>query len=347
MELTKLWVAQIDDYVIDLAWSPDGALLAAASASGPIALVSSADGARAHDLPGHEGGTNVLAWGPAGGSGSTGIRQSLFASGGQDGAVKFWDAGAGQHTATAELGAGWVEQLAWGAPGPAAACGRRFALLNPDGSTRFTPWEAPKSVSALAWRPGGAGNGAPGCVAAAFFGGVRLFNSGDFSVAKEFPYGNGIQALAWSPDGKWLVSGNQDPSVHLWVPDRDEELQMSGFEGKVRHLSFDHASRWLATSGGVEVSVWDCTGDGPAGREPAMLAHEAPVTAVAFQGRHGLIATASRDGSVRLWSPERPRPLRATISLPSAATRIAWSPDDRRLAIGSDRGFVYALGCPG
>ena len=56
-------------------------------------------------------------------------------------------------------------------------------------------------------------------------------------------YGNGINALVWSPDGKWLVSGNQDPSVHLWIPADDIELHMSGYEGKVRHLSFDRTSR--------------------------------------------------------------------------------------------------------
>ena len=34
MQLTKHWAGQLDDYVIDLSWSPDGTLLAAASASG-------------------------------------------------------------------------------------------------------------------------------------------------------------------------------------------------------------------------------------------------------------------------------------------------------------------------
>jgi len=57
--------------------------------------------------------------------------------------------------------------------------------------------------------------------------------------------------LVWSPDGKWLVSGNQDPSVHLWIPEQDIELQMSGYETKVKHLAFDHTSRWLATGGGA------------------------------------------------------------------------------------------------
>ena len=65
MQLTKHWAAQLDDYAIDLAWSADGALLAAASAAGPVSLFAGADGARRHELPGHESGTNCLAWAPA------------------------------------------------------------------------------------------------------------------------------------------------------------------------------------------------------------------------------------------------------------------------------------------
>ena len=97
MQLTKHWAASLDDYAIDLAWSPGGDQLAAASAAGPISLFASADGAAGGVLPGHENGTNVLAWGTA------------LASGGQDGAVKFWDPASGQHTGTAALGRGWVE----------------------------------------------------------------------------------------------------------------------------------------------------------------------------------------------------------------------------------------------
>jgi WD40 repeat protein len=343
MELSKHWVAQLDDYVVDLAWSPEGSQLAAASASGPIALLSSTDGALRHELPGHDNGTNVVAWSPA--SGAPGANPCL-ASGGQDGAVKFWDAAAGQHTATNRVGPGWVEHMAWpqeGAP-LAAASGRKFALLHADGSTGHAFADAPKTISAIAFPAGARGGAAaPPRLAFAFFGGVRLVDVRQSSVARELPLPSGIQALVWSPDGKWLVSGNQDSSVHLWIPDRDDELQMSGFEGKVKHLSFDCTSRWLATGSGCSVSVWDCGGGGPEGREPMMLAHDAPVCALSFQRAHGLLATAAADGAVQLWSPERPRPLRATIRLPAAASKLAWSPDDRLLAIGSEKGIVYVL----
>ncbi len=391
MQLTKHWAATLDDYTIDLAWSPDGSTLAAASAAGPVSIFALADGARQHLLPGHAGGTNVLAWMPAvprpevrcqtseeaGSQPTSGLRPPtsglLLATGGQDGAVKFWDTSAGQHTATAKLGNAWVEHLAWsfvrrsevrdqrseiGNQGSAtdsarltsdlrppaagllfAAAGRALTALHPDASIAHPFKPAAKTITALAAQPGG------GAVAAACYGGVVLWDADDFIVQKEFPYANGIHALVWSPDSKWLVSGNQDPSVHLWIPEKDIELHMSGYEGKVKFLSFDQTSRWLATSGGRDACIWDCTGAGPEGREPTMLPHEAPVCAVAFQPGHGLLATGAQDGTVQLWSPERRQPLRATVKMPSAATKFAWSPDDRHLAIGSEKGAVYVLKC--
>ncbi len=343
MQLNKTWAVQLDDYVIDLAWSPDGALLAAASQAGPLHLFAGPTGEDRRELPGHEDGANCLAFAP----GLAPDAPALLASGGQDGAVKFWDAAAAQHLATASLGSAWIEHIAWrpagaaGAPASptlAAASGRDLVFLRADASVahRFKP--APKTLSALAWHPQG------GALAAAWFGGVCLWDADDFHAQREYAYANGIATLAWSPpDGRWLVSGNQDPSVHLWLPEEDQEFHMSGYETKVRQISFDLTGTRLATTGGQDVCVWDCSGAGPEGREPTMLPHEAPLTAVAFQNRHGLLASASRDGVLQLWSPERPQPLRATIKMPAPATRLAWSPDDRFLAVGSEKGVVYVL----
>lgn len=333
MQLIKHWAATLSDYAIDLAWSPDGSQLAAAAGDGPVTIFNASDGAVQHPLPGHDDGTNCLAWHPDGIS---------LATGGQDGLVKLWDPQAGQHVTSIKMGNAWVEHLAW-RPSKntwlAAAAGRQLRAFNPDGSERHVFEDSPKSISAIAWHPQG------GSVAVSYFGGVCLWDADDFIAQKEFPYNNGIQALVWSPDAKWLVSGNQDPSVHLWIPEEEIELQMSGYEGKVKELSFDHNSHRLATGGGHECCLWDCTGAGPEGREPTMLPHEAKICAVAFQNAHGLLATASQDGVVMIWSPERPKPLRATIKMPATATKLCWSPDDQLLAIGSEQGIVYVLKC--
>ncbi|MEO7599240.1 MAG: WD40 repeat domain-containing protein [Opitutus sp.] len=351
MQLTKHWAAQLDDYVIDLAWSPNGDRLAAASGSGPISVFAATDGAKAHELPGHGEGTNAIAWQPLSSKASAAAQSSVLASGGQDGAVKLWDATAGQHTHTAQLGTGWVEHLAWrptdssaASASPSgstlfAAAEKALFAIRPDASIAHTFKPAPKSISALAFQPAG------GCVAVSYFGGVCLWDADDFIAQKEFPYNNGIAALVWSPDSKWLVSGNHDPSVHLWIPETDTEFNMSGYEGKVKFLAFDHTSRWLATGGGRDACVWDCSGKGPEGREPAMLPHDAPISAVSFQNTHGLLAAASSDGVVQLWSPERKQPLRATVKMPAAATKLVWSPDDRQLAIGTAKGHVFVLRC--
>ncbi len=330
MQLTKHWAAVLDDYVIDLAWAPDGSRLVAASAAGPITVFAVADGAVQHELPGDEDGTNALAYHQ---------RQPLITSGGQDGEVKLWDPGAGQQVAAVELDAGWVEHLAWSPDGStlAAAAGRTLVLLNPDGSVKHTFGPAPKTISALAWQPAG------DCIAIAYFGGVVLWDSNDYVAQAEFPYNNGIHTLVWSADNRWLVSGNQDPSVHLWLPEKEDEFHMSGYASKVKHLSFDRHGRFLATSGGNEACVWDCEGAGPEGREPAMLPHDAPICAVAYQNQHDLLASASTDGVVRLWSPERSNPLCAKVKLTHPATRLAWASNDRYLAIGNEQGVVYVL----
>src|SRR3954465_9563153 len=106
MIFAKHWAASLDDYAIDLAWSPDGSLLAVASAAGGVTLYDAATGAVRHMLAGHGDGTNALAWMP-------GPESPLLASGGQDGSVRFWDAATGQETAAAKLGNLWVEHLAW------------------------------------------------------------------------------------------------------------------------------------------------------------------------------------------------------------------------------------------
>ena len=335
MELVKQWAAALDDYVIDMAWSPADEHLAIASAAGPVVVFAGEDGSTQASLVGHDGGTNVLAWGPAG-----------LVSGGQDGRMKGWDVTAQQATLSVAFERSWVEHLAWRpqsttAPDRpsllAAVAGRQLKLLKPDGTVHHTFPLAPKTISSLVWDPSGH------LLAVAYFGGVCLWDVDSLVAFKEFGYANSIHKLTWSGDGKWLVSGNQDPSVHLWIPESGFEFHMSGYESKVQEVCFDHTGRWLATSGGSEGCVWDCQGNGPEGRETVMLPHEARLSALAFQNSHSLLASGSEDGMVRLWSPERSKPLRATIKLPSRVTKIAWSKHDTSLAIGVESGAVFVF----
>jgi WD40 repeat protein len=360
MTLSKHWAAVLDDYVIDLAWSPDDSLLAAASAAGRITLFDGATGEVRHVLAGHENGTNCVSWtsvvgglADPGQPGST-SPATILATGGQDGLVRFWDAATGSPLAETKLGPAWVEHLAW-RPGPKsengspsglrpptsellfAAAGRKLFALKVAGSVAHNFPDAPKTISALAWRPDG------GAVAAACFGHVAIWDATSFTALKEFAYGSAILALTWSPDGRWLVAGCQDNAVHLWAPAEDLELHMSGYEAKLQELSFSPDSKWLATGGGRDACVWDCSGPGPADREPLALPHKERVCAVAFQHGHSVVATGAADGEFCLWAPSHRKPLLVEVKLPSAPSKFAWRGDDSLLAAGTDKGAVFVF----
>src|SRR3954471_11941732 len=120
MNFAKHWAATLDDYAIDLAWSPDGSLLAAASAAGGVMIYEAATGAVKHALAGHADGANALAWMPSAVGGALRPEESrdkpaptVLATGGQDGCVRFWDIASGKQTAEVKLGNAWVEHLAW------------------------------------------------------------------------------------------------------------------------------------------------------------------------------------------------------------------------------------------
>ena len=177
MIFAKHWAASLDDYAIDLAWSPDGALLAAASAAGGISLFDAATGELKHALPGHADGANALAWQvgrvvPDEPRAATPAHPEdspyLLATGGQNGCVRFWNPITGAQTAEAKLGNAWVEHLVWqvgrvipdeqsspparpeDSPYLFAAAGRKLVALRADGTIAHTFPDAPKTISALA-----------------------------------------------------------------------------------------------------------------------------------------------------------------------------------------------------
>jgi WD40 repeat protein len=356
-QLCVLWGADIGEHVIALAWSAGGApLLAAAAVGGPITVLSR-DGAVRASLPGHGFGTAALAWHPA---------LPLLASAGQDGQVRVWEcpthdpaadgcATSGGERLTLPGGAAWVERVAWRPDGAllASAAGRKLRVWAADGALIREWSDFPSTIADLAWLapaflPPGVGNGEPVLVAAAY-GGLSLWLPDRDAPLARFEWKGSSLALAASPDGRYLATGDQDASAHFWMVESGEDLQMFGYPTKVRELSWDASSRFLATGGGPAVTVWDCGGAGPEGARPRVLDwHTNYVSAVAFQRRGPLLASGGLDFQLALWRVGRSskRPL-ATAAMSESVTQLAWSPDDACLAAGDAGGGVQVFGVTG
>jgi WD40 repeat protein len=328
--LVPAWTAHLEDYIPSLQWSPDGSLVATASLGGDLHVLWAATGAELAPLTGHPGGALVVAWSPDG---------RLLASGGTDGAVRSWERSSGAGS-TALLGDGWVGALAWSprVARLAAAVGRDVVLL--DGDLRpVDRWaDQPSTVSSLAWTVDGRQVGAGG------YGGVRWFENGETEVHGAFDWTGSVLRLAMAPSGKWLASGNQDHSVHLWRLWSGQELEMTGYPVKVEQLGWHHSSRWLAVGNAGNVTVWDVSGKGPRGRRPKVLdGVTGKVTALAWQSAGDLLAAGTSEGDLVVWTPGRSRSPRATLALGSPVSALDWSPNGTRLLAGTAAGRVTVV----
>jgi len=330
--LSIRWRADIGDHVISLAWSPDGKNVAAAAVGGPITVFDPSDGKPKTELPGHGFGTTVVQW-----------RDSqTLGSAGQDGKASLWDVST--HEKVSMMGgAGWVEHLAWSPNREfiATGAGKKLRLFDANGKLVREYPDHGSTISGISWRPNG------GELTSSSYGRIALWPMNGDTPLKEFTWRGSVLSHLWTPNGALLATGDQDATVHYWNYASGHHLQMSGYPTKVRELSWDTTNRWMATGGGWMVSVWDCSGRGPEGRNPVMLeafGEEERVTAIAYQATGPHLAVAGTDGRVLTYRPEKSGRILSQVKLDAEVTQLAWSPGDTKLLVGTARGEVVLLG---
>lgn len=285
LDRTAAWRTQASESVATLAWSrpPDteDPLLAVADLNGNLTLLDGDNGCITDGAClAHPGGAYALAWQPGG---------HLLATGGADRRVRLHDTPTGDATYV-EIGA-VVHALAWSRTGThlAVAAGRSLILLGPTGEV-LRRWDGqPSTVTDLAWSRDGSR------VAAAAYGGLRWYaiTSTSPDPVRTFDWRGSLLLARVSPDGRWVASGNQDASVHVWRLWSGEDAEMAGYPEKVDALAFDRTSQWLANGGTDKISLWDFSGRGPAGRAPRMLpGHNNQISALAWQPTGDVLASA-------------------------------------------------------
>ena len=100
--------------------------------------------------------------------------------------------------------------------------------------------------------------------------------------------------VAFSPDGQFLVTAMQEPTLHGWRLVDSKHMRMSGYSARVRSFAWTAGGKWLATSGSEQLILWPFQGkDGPMGKQPRMFA--------AFAGaRRGGMPSQAGGGGGRL-----------------------------------------------
>ena len=158
------------------------------------------------------------------------------------------------------------------------------------------------------------------------------------SVVHVIDHDSNVSSVAFSPDGKQIVSGLWDNTVRVWdaVTGKAVGEPFRGHVGQVTSVAFSPDGKQIVSgSRDTTVRVWDAV-TGEAVGEP-FRGHEDYVTSVAFSPDGKQIVSGSWDKTIRIWDAVTGE----AVGKPFQGhdhwvTSVAFSPDGKQIVSGSD-----------
>lgn len=263
-------------------------------------------------------------------------------SAGEDGRVCRIDT-AGAVTLLGSVPRRWVTALAASRAGAIAwASGATVWVRDAGGGVREI--RHTRAIEGIALSPTGTQLGIAG------YDGLALHALDDAAAAPRLLAWRGVHAgIAFSPDGRFVVSRLKDATLHAWRLADGRGMRMGVYPDNVVNWAFSAGGRWLVTSGAGAAVAWSFEGDDGPMHQTALelgLPRERGVTAVACHPTQEIVAMGHVDGCVRLahLATGQQRTLREPGA--GAVTSLAWQRDGLFLIFGSTSGDCGAVFFP-
>jgi WD40 repeat protein len=129
---------------------------------------------------------------------------------------------------------------------------------------------------------------------------IVLWDALAFEKLTRFRHLVSVSGLAFSPDGRWLVSAHTDGAILVWsILEQELVAAFAGHSGEVGAVAFDNAGKCVASaSEDGSVIVWDTQQNR---KEAVLLWHPIRVNAVAFSADGKWLVSSDLDGNVAMW----------------------------------------------
>ncbi|MDB5452970.1 MAG: hypothetical protein JWO33_1548, partial [Caulobacteraceae bacterium] len=257
-------------------------------------------------------------------------------TGGDDGRLVWTKTAGGEEIA--KVPGRWIETVAASAVSGLIAFGAGRELHARDAADPAFQrvFQHEKSVAGISFDPKGRR------LAAATYGGAWLWYA---RIADQKPailkWAGSHVGLAWSPDGRFLISAMQEPQLHGWRVADEKNMRMGGYPARVRSLAFLGKGALLATAGANGAVIWPFAGStGPMGKQAAEVNFDetALVLQVATAPATTWMAAGLDDG--RVWASDLSASTVFALKTEKGPpiTALAMFADGRRVAWGDEEG---------
>ncbi|MBE0669191.1 MAG: hypothetical protein IH588_01265 [Anaerolineales bacterium] len=149
-----------------------------------------------------------------------------------------------------------------------------------------------------------------------------------------------VSSLAFSPDGKYVVSGGCDQldsnynciqgSARVWETTTGKEFARVAYDGNVESVAFSPDGKYVVSkTGDITVRVWEVT----TGKEISHMVHDNYVFSAAFSPDGKYVTSRSTDGTVRVWETSTGKEI-AHMRHDDFLPAFSFSPDSQYVVSG-------------